>query len=856
MPVQNTTPPEARVARARASIARQTRRARRRMVVERLTRALWPIWALAAGFLGLALLGLPQALPYLAHWALLAGFAAAGGWLAWRAARGWRTPTRAEAAARLDAPFRDRPVEALTDALSAGAGDPASQGVWAAHQARMAARAEAAKAPRADLRVSDRDPYALRHAALLALAAGLISQLDDGARLAEALVPVAAAPAQAAMAPQPSLEAWASPPAYTRMAPLYLTERRGEVAPIRLPVGSEVVVRVFDVGGAPQVQGAPAGMEAAFAEASGGWTATMTLTGDADILVTAPGADFGGWSLRAIPDHPPMVEITEPPVATRGGALQFDFRATDDYGVASARATIALDAAAAGPRGLAPQTVFEPVDFALPLPLTGSAREAAETVVENLSENPWAGLPVTLTLTVEDGAAQQADATTTLTLPERRFFDPLARALIEQRRELAWSTESAQRVRDVIDAISAHPDDIFTDAAVYLTVRTAMRRLETGLREDRVAEETPGVVDLLWQAAVRIEDGTLTDAERRLRELQQELSEAIERGADDDEIARLMDELRQALNDYLRQLAEQAMQNPQDGQQQPMDPNQMLSQQDLMDMLDQLEQAMRDGMQDLAQQMLEQLAQLLENLQMAQPGQQQGGQGEGGQAMQELQDMIGRQQGLADRSFDALRQGRQGEGQQGQNGEGQQGEGQSRGGQPGEGQQGRNGQQPGGGGLGDIARDQEALRQLLEDLRNGLPGDGGGREALDRADEAMDSARRALEQGDADGALQDQVEALDSLREGAQQLAQEQMEQGGQAQQAGRDGQSGDVRDEDPFGRPRATDGPQDGASVRVPDASAMKRARELMDEIRRRAGDRTRSTDELEYLQRLLDRF
>jgi len=43
---------------------------------------------------------------------------------------------------------------------------------------------------------------------------------------------------------------------------------------------------------------------------------------------------------------------------------------------------------------------------------------------------------------------------------------------------------------------------------------------------------------------------------------------------------------------------------------------------------------------------------------------------------------------------------------------------------------------------------------------------------------------------------------------------------------------------------------------VRVPDASVMKRARELMDEIRRRAGDRTRPMEELQYLDRLLDRF
>ena len=51
-------------------------------------------------------------------------------------------------------------------------------------------------------------------------------------------------------------------------------------------------------------------------------------------------------------------------------------------------------------------------------------------------------------------------------------------------------------------------------------------------------------------------------------------------------------------------------------------------------------------------------------------------------------------------------------------------------------------------------------------------------------------------------------------------------------------------------------DGPLDGDSVEVPDAGVMKRARELMDEIRRRAGERTRPEEELDYLRRLLERF
>ena len=855
--------PQGPIAAARAQVAREARKARAGLWLEQAARALWPLWALVAAFLGLALLGAPQALPFWAHVALLSGFGAGALWLARGAWRGWRSPTGAEALALLDRGAADQPVAALEDALAAGAGDASARGVWAAHQARMAARAMAARAPAPDLRVSDRDRFALRHAAALALAAGVMAQLGDGgARLAEALVPVAGAAAAVAQAPAPSIEAWASPPLHTRIAPLYLTERIEAAEAIVLPVGSEITLRVFDATEAPALSGAAADATAFQDQGGGAWSVTVPLARSGALEV----AGFGGWRFEAIADESPLVAFTEAPSGARSGALQFGFEASDDYGVTAARATIALDADAAGPRGLAPASVFEPVEFALPLPLRGAAESTAETVVEDLTENPWAGLPVILTLIVEDGAGQEGRAEARLTLPGRRFIDPLARAIIEQRRDLAWSTEAAPRVRDVLEAVSAYPDDVFEDHTAYLSLRAALRRLGYAIPENRVAAETPGVVDLLWRAALRIEEGDLSDAERRLREIQQELSDALERGAGEDEIAALMDELREALQDYLRQLAQEAMRNQAEGQQPPpMDPGQTMSQQDLMDMLDRLEEAMKGGMEEMARQMLQQLQQMLENLQMAQPGQQ-GQPGQGDPAMQALQDMIGQQQGLADRSFDALRQGREGqpgEGQPGQQGQGQQGQGQQ--GQQGQGQ-GQPGQQqgrgqgqgegrPGGPDLGAIARDQEGLRQLLDDLRQGLQGGPGG-EALDRAEGAMGAARDALEGGDPDGALQDQVEALDALREGAQAMAREMQNQPGQAQQAGRDGQAGDVRDEDPFGRPTASDGPLDGASVRVPDASVMKRARELMDEIRRRAGDRSRAPEELQYLDRLLDRF
>jgi uncharacterized protein (TIGR02302 family) len=853
-----------RLTAARRQISRETRRSRIALGLERLVTALWPVWTVIALFLGLSLLGLSQQLGFWSHVALLTAFAAALAGTLWLGWRRWRTPSADEAVRRLDAEAIDRPVSALSDALAIGSANGATQALWQAHLRQMAERAKRMRAAPADLRVSGQDRYALRYAALLALSAGAIAQLGDGGTsLADALTPTAKdRGAVAGLAP--SLEAWATPPVHTGVAPLYLTERVNEAAPISLPERTEITLRVFDTDEAPQLDGVP---DTAFeASGEGSWTTTVVLNSPVSLSAAAEGTTLGGWHFDVIADLPPQIAFTSGPSAARSGALQFAFEASDDYGVVDARARVEIDAEVLR-RDVSSDTVFEPAVFELPLPLTGNTASAAEEVVQDLTEHPWGGLPVVLTLTAEDGAGQITEVAHRMTLPQRAFYDPLAKAVIEERRDLAWSRENGPRVHRVLDAVTAYPEDVFDDVTAYMTLRSAIRRLDYALSDERLTEETPGIAHMVWLAAIRIEEGDLSSAEQRLRRLQEELSDAIENGASPDEIARLMEELRQAMNDYLRQMAEEAMRNQdqQAQQQQPVDPDQMMTQQDLNDMLSAIEEMLRSGMMEQARQMLQQLQQMLENLQMAQPGQQQQQGGQGNQAMEQLQDMIGEQQGLADRSFDALRQGQQQgnqQGQQGQPGQGQQGQG-GQGQQFGQGGQGQQpGQGPGGqpGGempsLGDIARDQEALRQMLDDMRNGLQG-GGGNEALDNAEESMGAARDALNEGDAEGALQNQVDALDQLRQGARDLAQ-QMQQGqpGQGQQAGRDGRSGNVRDEDPFGRPRASDGPLEGDSVRVPDASIMKRARELLDEIRRRAGERSRPELELDYLQRLLDRF
>jgi Domain of unknown function (DUF4175) len=269
-------------------------------------------------------------------------------------------------------------------------------------------------------------------------------------------------------------------------------------------------------------------------------------------------------------------------------------------------------------------------------------------------------------------------------------------------------------------------------------------------------------------------------------------------------------------------------------------------------MLDRAREMAHSGAQQQARELLSQLQDMLENLRTARPGQMpQRGTSDAEQMMRGLHDLMQRQQQLLDRSFRAQR--RQGMGQ---------GQRQAPGNQMG--QQGQMGDAPDGqpGDMGDSASQQEELRRALGEMMRHM-GDGSGDipDALGRAERAMHDAAGALQRGTPGDAIGSQSEALDELQQGARDFAkqlQDRLAKGwgspGDDDGSGRD--SPDQGDRDPFGRPLSANGPFDQGDVAIPDDSVLQKSRQILDELRRRAGERSRPTLELDYIERLLRRF
>jgi uncharacterized protein (TIGR02302 family) len=431
-------------------------------------------------------------------------------------------------------------------------------------------------------------------------------------------------------------------------------------------------------------------------------------------------------------------------------------------------------------------------------------------------------------------------------LPERPFVKPLARALVEQRRALALDAGAKDKVLTALDALALAPERFLPEAGIYLGLRSIYWHLARAENDDALRD----VVGRLWQMAVNIEDGNVSEAEQALRAAQDALRQALERGASDEEIKRLMDQLRAALDRFMQALAEELRRNPQMAR--PLDQNmRSLRSQDLRNMLDRLERLARSGAKDAARKLLEELQAMLENLQMARPGQ--GMDGDDGDdmmsALDDLANMIRKQQQLRDRTF------RQGQDQRRQRGQNPQGDQNS---------------------YGELRQNQQALRdqlnKLLEELRKrGFPQPGqqgqqgqpgrqgqGEMDSFGRAGEAMGDAEGALGEGNADGAVESQGRALEALRRGAQGLAQSMQQQGyglGPGQPGNR-AQGRAQQDTDPLGRPLRGRDYGDDTTVKVPGEIDVQRARRILEELRRRFGESFRPQLELEYIERLLKGF
>jgi len=771
---------------------------------ERLWPAIWPVTGVVGLFGAFSLAGLWYLIPGWLHVLVLVGFAIALSRALWHALRTMHWPRRDHAERRLETGslLDHRPLRALYDRQISGIGDPGSQALWQIHRRRMLDQVKRLRSGWPHPNLARRDPLALRAVVGLLLAIGLVvGSGDAGQRLGAAFQPNFANASE----PPASLEAWITPPEYTGHPPIFLTATivANERSTLDVPIGSTFLAQISGGRTTPSVTLDQDAIPFSAIDANN-FRAEIDLNAGTNLTIVRGKTEIAAWALSIILDETPIISFGNPPKPTLRKALELSYKASDDYGLASVRAIVT--------RAGTDETIE------IELPLAGPRlKKASEASFHDLTPHAWAGLKVQLQLAAIDaieriGRSKMIE----MILPERDFSHPVARALIEQRKILTRQPGKRDKVVIALRALSLWPEEYENDSVVHLALRTAQSRLKGDEKKASIQE----VQDLLWDTALRLEDGNLSLAQARLRDAQQELMEALARDAPDDEIERLIDQLKQAMEKYLQALSEQAIKQAERGEP-GLDPNALNVQEfDLEKMLERARELSQMGAKEAARQLLSQLQNMLENLSaglMMNPLEQ-----STQQALRGLNQLMRQQQQLLDQTFRSEQKGQP---------------------QPGNSFQG-------------MGQEQEALHRMLGDIMRQL-----GETALPipqsmgRAERSMRDARDALNRSSPGQAVGPQSQALDLLREGADALFRSLM--------AGGDMLDGDIDmegtgqfDRDPFGRFVGPGGAIDDERVRIPEKSDVQRARDILNELYRRSGQRSRSLIERDYIDRLLRRF
>lgn len=833
-------------------LATWKRRAARSVLwLEALTAAFWPAAAWAAFYAGLVLAGAPGFLGAKLAALLAAFFYIAFFLLLWRGARGLEAPQEGEELRRIerDNAFPHRPLSSLGDRATGG-----SAALWALAQEKNRKLAARAAPILPGPVLPRRDVFALRFLAALALCVGLVVAGGQGpSRLAEGFFPFSFPGAAGAGKPDDSLSIQIVPPAYTG-AQTVLFKGGGSVKePIRLPQGSVFKIRASGGWGTPEAR-------------MGGYRFRLGEIGEkswAAELMAIPGEEFALRQMfmtrlsipyEYVPDAPPIVTLTEAPEILPGGRMRFKVPVRDDYGVRD----LEFSMEAAEPGGAMP-LVGAPVRIVRAVMTAGGDKETALDPVYDLTAHPWAGLPVLVSFTATDALGQNARSETLrITLPERSFRHPVAAALVALRKKLAWTPdESREEVMESLLSILERPGAYGGDPRVFLGLRVAASRLYYNPKK---REEILSLVPLLWDIALRIEDGNLSLAARTLRDAREALEQALrDPSTTEEELAVLNDRLRAAMIDYLRELGREMQKRAAQGQTPPAIPPEMLGKildgRELGGVLDRLQSESLAGNRDKAMEMLSMLEKMTDLMDPSLTAPMPPDVQFMSERIGELQELVQRQEALLEQTKDQARQMEDGLGfSYGAPTEPSPGGGPEMGEMP---PAPTPGESPGPSVDTSLNRgEQEALRLVLGELmREAGEKIGEVPQSLGKAEMEMRDSAQELGKNRPDLSAPHQEEALRHLKEGAQDLAQK---MGRRLQQMTGLGLS--FGGTDPLGRPyddpNAPPGMFQDRSVELPSEAERRRIDEILETLRKRSGEYERPQEEIEYLRRLLRQF
>lgn len=824
------------------------------LYLENCNRSLWRIVSWLALFTGLWLLQIPSVAGNLGPAVFFVVFAAGFIYLLRTDLKGLHWPAKHDVDRRLEdaSNLENRPISFIEDKL-VNPKKEQTRKLWQKSQDEAIVTLKSLRVPKPRSILSRNDPVAFRFLAALVLIVGLVAagpQWQE--RLSYGLFPFSLQRGEEKVSP---ITLWITPPEYTALPQITMQGRGKSDEQIKIPEGSVLKVRVNDSYIQPTLfMGALEMPLEKLADKS--WGLETDITAGERIVLKEWLLTKAEIPYEFVIDQPPQITINGETEELSKGELILPLLLLDDYGVTDLTMRLDLD----------PMIEDKPVGTAYEetrAVMSPPGVEMELNPVYDLSWHPWAGLPVVIKLEGIDHKNQSNEVTPLkLTLPERSFSHPVAQKLIEYRKRLIWTpAEAAANVAFDLENLLVDPGQFQYDFVAILGIRAASSRLNNNQHPESIAR----VIELLWDLALRIEDGNIAMAARNLRDAQRNLEQVLkDPNATDEQVARAMQELREAMAEYFQEMyREMQKRMAENGQQMQIPPEMfqnMMNPEDLSSFLDQLQSEALSGDRDSARELLSQLQQFMDmlnpSMDMAMPPQMEFMM----EGINELQELIEKQQSLKDQT---QKQADRLAGLQPQQypefvpfdneileqfGMGQ---------MPPPPQKN---QQPEGN-LPQVDTqqnkvEQDALRFILGQLMLDVDSELGEiPENMGLAEQEMRGSADQLSENRPDLSIPHQDAAIKHLQDAMQDMSQ-QMQQMMQNMTLLSFGGAGQF---DPLGRPMQ-EGDQPGmfpgSRVKIPDEAERKRVQEILKILRQRSGEISRPDYELEYYRRLMKQF
>lgn len=221
-----------------------------------------------------------------------------------------------------------------------------------------------------------------------------------------------------------------------------------------------------------------------------GYTQSIQFNENSELILQLGGGNNIIWNINVEMDKPPTIAFTSTPKILTNNTLEVGYLSQDDYEIESANFHFRKF-------GADQEQVFTHTLA------TNRGQEGFENYYYlDLTSNPLAGSMVLGWLTVEDAIGQHnTSEVLQFQLPKRIFSNPVAQNIISIRRSLLLGPAPKEILSQRLKIQSESREEYNNDFVVYIALRTAYWRLNVSTPID-----TKAIADLLWGAAIRLEN--------------------------------------------------------------------------------------------------------------------------------------------------------------------------------------------------------------------------------------------------------------------------------------------------------------------------------------------------------------